>query len=65
MGESEREKSGVLDKMVREEGFFEVVTFEQKAEVRGELLRCLWEQKDLHLERSRGQAGAHNFRRAE
>lgn len=40
MGENEREKSGVLDKMVRKEGFFEEVMFEQKPEVRHELLRC-------------------------
>lgn len=65
VGENEREKSDVLDKMVREEGFFEVMTFEQKPEVRDELLRCPWEQRDLHLERSQGQVGAHNFRQAE
>lgn len=38
--------------MVREEGFFEEVTFEQKPEVRPELLRCPWEQRDPCLERS-------------
>lgn len=41
------------------------MTLDQKSKVRGELLRLPWEQRDLHLERSGGQAGAHNFRRAE
>lgn len=64
-GEKEREKSGVSDKTVREEGFVEEVVFEQRPEVRGELLRCPWEQRDMHLERSQGQAGIHHLRRAE
>lgn len=43
-GEKEREKSGVSDKTVREEGFVEELVFEQRPEVRGELLRwsCTW-----------------------
>lgn len=41
-GEKEREKSGVSDKTVREEGFVEELVFEQRPEVRGELLRWPW-----------------------
>lgn len=39
--------------------------FGQGPEVRGELLRCPWEQRDMHLEGSQGQAGIHHLRRAE
>lgn len=64
-GEKEREKSGVSDKTAGEEGFVEEVVFEQRPEVRGELLRWPWEQGDMHLERSQGQAGLHHLRRTE
>lgn len=64
-GEKEREKSSVSDKTAGEEGFVEEVVFEQRPEVRGELLRWPWEQGDMHLERSQGQAGLHQERRAE
>lgn len=49
MGENEREESSVLNNMVKVAGFCEEVTFEQKPEVRCELLRaresrgtCTW-----------------------
>lgn len=40
VGENETEKSGIWDKMVMDEGFFEKVTSKQKPKGKGEPLRC-------------------------
>lgn len=40
MGENERKKSGISDKVAMDEGFFDKVTSEQMPEMKDEPLRC-------------------------